>query len=1297
MDFKPHTLRATTPMWMVIQNLKIKPVVQTMFFVLLFSLVFLSACTPDPDPDCCIGGGDRRDAPFSTTYNFQFKTRASDIVAPNPDRLLRIFSEADILTLIQAASTEQLIENGLIGGQVHTFDGPAREVSLRVTDTDGNLIGRINGPTRNLFYNGLGQVPDLLIDRGTGDEGTFTLFSVPPGDVFFQAEKGGRGNSRITSFKESVSLGRLDVLPVFPDRIEVLGVVSNASTEGESRITNPLVSFFGSTVTVTGNAEGLFILPAELGLPTQGEFLIQLKAPSTDFRETVLPFSTPMADVLSRTQAFDPLTIDRLLLFPETEIQGMASDAGLSLGSNWGIITGRVRADRDGTGQGNASVIAMNSTGNQLNEKDGQQRLFYFNAPGGAGQPLSQSNLDPTLTQTSDHAGFILFVDDCASNKTVFLHGYKSSIDEEIEPALSTGRARAYCEAGKVMFQDIRLNFIPDFTDPPIVTVEITGNIKNENGLPVSGATVSLVGSAFTPQTSSDDTFSITQNIADQVSPVLANSDTTFRVASENHLPTYQKIFSGPEGGKRDLTILQSSMGELCLPSGNLHILGTARNLGLLDPSRASLALEGISVEVVQRDGSPAGRVVYPGGDTKTAAQGQFAVCDLPEEGLYQIKVTSPEDSGTVMVQSHADGVFFMSMTVNKALPKTVTLNGRVKSLMAPDESPTAIGNMNLVVHGTGQQFTSDASGNYAMALGSNGQYILQMEKEGLLPALNYHVETPVQITQADHPPLITLSQEDLETLAGEAGVALLEDTGIVAGKTLSRKFSSSGTAISTVSDPPIGLYSTFMNDDGHVDLLSVSTSGETELYFGDGTGTFTPKSLPCPNLSISPQAAEVRDFNQDGRMDLAVIGDFGFTIFLGAIDGCFERLQTIPPHTPDPAAGETKDPELGGIPQAFSITDLTGDGFFDVLIATAAEPGLTRLVNQRDAVFTPVRMDGSCGAAPLAVVARQSATGLLDIILADAVEGICEITFNTDESAFAPIQLTLPDGVSSAKVIALHAVSLNGDTIPDLLVIHQDGAAVFLEAPLPRDEADGITERPLISAFTAPDGFTLSAALLADIDRDNRNDMIVGGAGGTLTLLGNGDGTFSTTLPVSTSASTHLSLADYNADGKPDLMILESSNLNLFFGENSPISGMTLNALNESGQPVGRLAYMDATGRIQTDATSTNESGRFIFFNVPPGFTQILVTGGGAGNSYGTTLSGGLSYFHVNTSLFSTTQVHISGEVINPTVGVFSGISVEDIQITPLGTGVETFSGPEGQYELDLGANSTFIMKLDP
>ncbi len=1253
--------------------------------VFLFFLL-LSACSADPFPDCCIDQGERRDAPFSTTFLFQFKTGSSDIVAPNPDQLLRAITEANIMTLMNAAATSQLNRNGLISGVIQGQQGPAREAALQVTDTEGNIIGHATGTTRNLFYNGLGQVPDLTVDQGTSSEGTFTLFNIPPGEVFFQAIRGGRGNARISSFAGAVSLGRIDTLPVLPERVGVLGVAIDDLTG--AGVPGALAAFFGREQVEEANAAGLFLIPHDQGLPTNGEYFVRLSAPG--YRKTTHRFRTGMAEVLNdRQQAFEPLTDDNMLLYSVGNIQDWAQRLGVQLGEKTGMIIGRITP-------GQADVVVTPTGANPPST----EKVFYFDANGNPAD----------LGKTTNTSAFILFPD-CAKYQggEIFLNASAIALNPQNDRIFSTGRAVAYCRPEEVFLQTIAITPRPEGNTS--FTIEINGEVRPEAGEdPVPGATLQIIGGDGTTYLADGEgTFTISPaDTPDSIVPLLANSTYTVKAEGQGFIPTYQPLSTGPDGGKHDLILLEADrMAQLCPPSGRGSLFGTARDLGLVDPAKRGRAAEGIALKLLTESGQEAGRIVSF--DTK----GRFVICDLPfssdAPGLFQVRVTSPEDSGAFPVTAYPDGATVVSVDVNKALPRETSLRGEVRDLAEP-EGTNAVPNARLSVLGTQKRFNADPSGRFDLSLDSNSRFIVRAEKEGYLPSYNYQVETSARSRISPSAPLWTISAGKADLLAQEAGLSLPRQGGLLAGKVQVRGFDESGASIAKLQAPAQNLRTGFLDQDPYIDLSSVSNQGQMTLLFGMGEGQFTSSpstqlryrarpQAPGENQDLldlaSVQSVEVGDFNLDGRADMVVLGD-GKLIFFpgGRINGFDEGTEN-----PEPLFDSTKPPKV------MTVAELNGDGYPDLVVAVGGQNPLLRLINQTNGAFAPFEAatgaedpSGTCGNNPTAIALRQAGPAVIDLLIADVDRGLCDLTFdNVGIPTNATISLSLPSGVSPADVIEIKTAFLDSDNIPDFLLLHKTGGAFFLGLPPAQVQGTPTTNTAFLPAFDLP-GFTPTGILLTDVNRDSRIDLIVKGAGGARLFIGNGGGIFGSPTDISSSPVVDIVLADIDENGKEDLILSRSDGtLQLSRGSERPQEGVRVEARNEAGVPVGQVAYLDEAGEIASDAGATTKSGRFIFFNVPAGFMHLIASEGGSGNALVTAYSEGLSYTHLNINPIPPMTVMLDGQVINPTTADTAGLPVEDIKINSLGTTAATISGVEGRYQLHLGANSEHILKLDP
>jgi hypothetical protein len=161
---------------------------------------------------------------------------------------------------------------------------------------------------------------------------------------------------------------------------------------------------------------------------------------------------------------------------------------------------------------------------------------------------------------------------------------------------------------------------------------------------------------------------------------------------------------------------------------------------------------------------------------------------------------------------------------------------------------------------------------------------------------------------------------------------------------------------------------------------------------------------------------------------------------------------------------------------------------------------------------------------------------------------------------SFKPLQ-TYPVGMSPFSVAM---GDFNGDGKMDLAVLNTGDATISILL----GNGDGSFQ-----PATSLEGDTNAAVIVsADLNGDQRADLVTTGDSGITVLLGHGDGTFGAPqhfdggVGVSPGEPRRIVVADFNSDGKPDLVVVNANGVGILLG-------------NGDGSFQARIDYSIGTG----------------------------------------------------------------------------------------------------------------------
>lgn len=308
-------------------------------------------------------------------------------------------------------------------------------------------------------------------------------------------------------------------------------------------------------------------------------------------------------------------------------------------------------------------------------------------------------------------------------------------------------------------------------------------------------------------------------------------------------------------------------------------------------------------------------------------------------------------------------------------------------------------------------------------------------------------------------------------------------------------------------------------NGDGKLDLATNGGINSVYIFLGNGAGGFAP-SVAYP-VGLTVTKLESADFNSDGKLDLAVFSLSGsspdYQVDVSILNG--DGMGGF-------GAATTYNVSTIGFSDYIAIADFNGDSKPDVAVTVSRPQGqsvITVLLNNGAGVFiTPMHSNLGTDNASHIVAGDFNSDGKQDAAIASGVSVL--LVAGNGIGGFGP-----PVTVTQAPfgAIALAAADFNADGKLDLVVSwNTSHSRVLLN--------DGIGN--FTSVIVIAIGHSLA---IGDFNGDGKQDVIIGHQ----VFLGNGAGGFingGTVTPTHPGSDNYRVYGgDFNNDGRRDVVII--------------------------------------------------------------------------------------------------------------------------------------------------------------
>jgi len=391
-------------------------------------------------------------------------------------------------------------------------------------------------------------------------------------------------------------------------------------------------------------------------------------------------------------------------------------------------------------------------------------------------------------------------------------------------------------------------------------------------------------------------------------------------------------------------------------------------------------------------------------------------------------------------------------------------------------------------------------------------------------------------------------------------------------------------------------------NLDGKPDMVGINRGASSMSVFlnttttGASTPTFGAKT--DFTLGSTPIGAVTSDLNNDGKPD--IIATARGSAFVSGF------INTTTPGASTPTFTTRQDFTTPSQPYFVASADLNGDGLKDIGVCTATGNSFSVFLNTMTLGSTPTvsfsgKTEFATGNSPSYLTSADfNGDGKPDLACTNAQAGASSISVflnTTTPGASTPTFSAKTDFATGSSAAMICTADFNGDGKPDMACVSivNNIVCVFLNTTSPGAATPTFSTRADFGANGQPLGLTP-----ADFNGDGKPDLISANIGTVSVFLntttpGASTPTFSAKTDfASGSGPVFISIADFNKDGKPDFNCTNVGSNNVTVHLNTTAPGAStptfavLASIATGTNPTG-ICSIDINGDGKIDIVNSN------------------------------------------------------------------------------------------------------------